>query len=161
MVWAVNISLANCPARVHLRGGNICLLFNNIRFKSEPGHHTVRWEGLQLQGRLRERGQCEWWPGCKLLPLAADFPGGVESGRSWLGPGRQELRRQGFRRQQGPGRRHCYGSERVLELALGSCGRVLLQSGTGLKQKSFTIAVHQSIFSGAAQFHGYFYPAHL
>ena len=93
----------------------------------------MRWEGRQQRGRRRGQGQCDWWRGCKLLPLAVDSPGGVESGRSWQGPGRREFRSQWFHRQQGPGRRHCCGSERVLGLALGLCGRVLLQSGTDLK----------------------------
>ena len=112
----------------------------------------MRWEGPQQQDRLREQEQCEWWLGCTLPPLAAESLGGVESGRSWLGPGRLEFHRQGsrrkefhrrgsgkqgFGRQQEPGRKPCYVSERVLELALGQFGRVLPQSGTGLKQKKF------------------------
>ena len=78
----------------------------------------MRWEGPQQQDRLRGREQCEWLPGCTLPPLAAESLGGVESGRSWLGPGRLEFRRQGpgrqgsrrlrFGRQQGPGRKPCY-----------------------------------------------------
>ena len=123
----------------------------------------MRWEGPQQQDRPREREQCEWWPGCTLPPLAAESLGGVESGKSWLGPGRLEFRRQGsrtlrFRRQPEPGRRPCYESKRVLGLALGQFGRVLLQSGTGLKRIiKFSTDLHRK---NAFMFHPGTWPGH-